>query len=295
MSTDVRTRAPIGIARKTGKSTRVRGGRGPLTTASYAWLGLMTIVAIAAPFLGLDAMSGDMTSVASGPSAAHPLGTDQMGRDILARMVLGAHYTFLVVVLAVLFAAVLGVCAGLLAGFLRGPVDAVLGVLADSVLAFPALVLVMALIAIKGASLQILIIGLGLAMAPTFMRLARAGTLTFRSRDFVTAAVVLGTPTHRIVLREILPNILPGVLAYSFVIMGVVTIAEGSLSYLGFGIPSPLPSWGNMIAEGRSSMFTALHIVVIPAVALFLTVLSLNVVGEHLQRRNNVVKVTVSP
>lgn len=290
MSTESMT-APVAARRVRRRTAR----RDLLTTVSYAWLGLATVVALTAPYLGLDATSGDLDNIATGPSADHLLGTDQMGRDILARLLLGAHYTFLVVVGAVLMSCVIGVACGLLAGYLRGATDLGIGILADSVLAFPTLVLVMALVTIRGPSMKVLIIGLGLAMAPTFLRLTRAGTLTYRARDFVTASTVLGTPTPRIIVRDILPNVLPGILAYSFVIMGVVTIAEGSLSYLGFGIPSPLPSWGNMIAEGRPSMFASPHIVLIPAVTLFLTVLSLNVVGEHLQRRNHVEKVTVAP
>lgn len=265
------------------------------TTFAFAWLGIIAIIAIVAPLLNLNSAKGDLSSIAAGPSASHWLGTDQLGRDMFARIALGAHNTIIVVVATVSFAIVVGVTAGLVAGYVRGPVESIIGVFVDSILAFPALVLVMALVTIKGASLTILVIGLGLAMTPTYARLARAGTMSFRARDFVTASVVLGTRTRRIIFRDILPNIFPSVLAYSFVIMGVVTIAEGSLSFLGFGVPSPRPSWGNMIADGRASMFVAPSIVLIPAATLFFTVLSLNLVGDYMQHRNKIVSVTVSP
>lgn len=260
----------------------------------FGWLGLVTVVALIAPLLPLDATSGDLEHVLAGPMPGHPLGTDQLGRDILARLVMGAHNTFLVVGSAMVIALLVGVSLGVSAGFLGGLVEWVIGVVSDSVLAFPALVLVMALVAIRGASLTVLAVGLGIAMAPSFARLARAGTLTFRNRDFVIASVVLGTRTPRILARDIVPNIMPSLLSYSFVVMGVLTIAEGSLSYLGFGIASPKSSWGTMIADGKSILFSSPQNVLIPALALFLTVLSLNLAGERLQSRHGNLKATVT-
>lgn len=260
----------------------------------FGWLALVLVLAVAAPILPIDGLSGDNEHISSGPVAGHLLGTDQMGRDTLARLIMGAHNTVLVVLLSVALAILIGVTSGVLAGFLGGFVEWVVGIITDSILAFPALVLVMALVAIRGGSLRVLIIGLGIAMAPTFARLARAGTLSVRQRDFVLASVVLGTRTPRVLLRDVLPNIWPAILAYSFVVMGVLTIAEGSLSYLGFGIPAPKPSWGSMVAEGKATLLISPHNVLIPACALFLTVLCLNIAGEIMQRRQDILKTAVA-
>lgn len=267
---------------------------GFLAAASAVWLCLIVLASLFSLVVPLDGVSGDTQAIAVGPSPEHLLGTDQLGRDILIRLMQGAASTSTVVVLSTTLAIIIGVTAGILSGYRGRSTERVLGIVADSVLAFPTIVLVMVMVTLYGASVWVLVVGLGIAMSPTFMRLSRAGTLTYRSREFVTASVVLGTPPSRVMFQDILPNILPSIIAYSFVVMGISAIAEGSLSYLGFGIPSAQSSWGNMIASGRSVMVAAPHVVLIPSVVLFLTVMSLNLLGEHLQQRRSVLKVTVT-
>lgn len=286
-------RAETALIQTPRKSARRSKRMGPLVAFSAGWLALVLLAAIVALVVPMDGRSGDPTAIAAGPSATHLLGTDQLGRDILIRLMQGAANTAIVIIGAASLAILIGVTAGVLSGYKRGGTERTLGILADTVLAFPTLVLVMVLVALYGASVWVLVLGLGIALSPTFLRLARAGTLTYRSREFVTASVVLGVSPLRVMRRDILPNIFPAVLAYSFVVMGILAIAEGSLSYLGFGIPSAEASWGNMIASGRVVMVADPHVVLIPSVVLFLTVMSLNLVGEYLQQRRSVVKVTV--
>ncbi|MCR2824083.1 ABC transporter permease [Microbacterium sp. zg.Y909] len=278
---------------KISPTVRRRRRMGPLVAFSIVWLALVALAALTALVVPMNGNSSDTSAIAKGPSMAHLLGTDQLGRDILTRLMQGAANTATVVVGAAVLAILIGVTAGIVSGYKRGVPERTLSILSDAVLAFPTLVLVMVLVALYGASAAVLVVGLGIAMSPTFLRLARAGTLTFRSREFVTASIVLGVPPGRVMRRDILPNIFPAVLAYSFVVMGILAIAEGSLSYLGFGIPSAEPSWGNMIASGRTVMVAAPHVVLIPSLVLFLTVMSLNLVGEYLQQRRSVVRVTV--
>jgi peptide/nickel transport system permease protein len=217
------------------------------------------------------------------PSAAHLLGTDALGHDMLARVIFGARSSLAVGLLAPLAATLVGGALGLLAGYFRGWLETITVGASDVLLAFPPLVLALAVTAYLGQSVPNLILVLAILTIPAVTRIARAGTLALRGRDFVTAARALGASHTRIMLREILPNIALPLAAYFLLLVAVIVTAESILSFLGLGVPPPLPSWGSMIAEGRENLELAPHIAFIPAAVMFLTVLAFNLVGDRLR------------
>lgn len=220
--------------------------------------------------------------------SAHPLGTNGFGLDLLARAVYGARASLLTVAFAVAVSLLVGGLIGIAAGYFRGWVDATIGVFADSALVIPALVLLIALAAVLGppktVPAEVVKTGLALAIVgiPTVIRLARANTMTYAQREFVTASKALGARHLYIIRRDLLPNVVLPLIAYTFIVAAVLIVAEGSLAFLGLGLQQPTPSWGNMIAEGglrelQQHSFVAL----VPGAFMFATVFSLNIVGER--------------
>lgn len=253
---------------------------------AIGWAALVVLAAVLAPLLPIaDPNAADYDHIAAEPMPGHILGTDQLGRDILSRIVWGAQASLQIGFVAVALGMTVGLALGLLAGYYRGWVDAFISIVVDIVLAFPALVFIIVLVAIYGSGAGILILGLGAIMVPTFTRLARANTLVWSQREFVMAATVLGSRRLRTLWKEILPNVLPSVLSYAFLVVAVVMVAEGALSFLGFGIQPPASSWGSMIAGGRQSLYNAPHIVAYPSIVLLLTVMSFNFIGDYLRGR----------
>jgi peptide/nickel transport system permease protein len=243
---------------------------------------VVVITAVLAPILPLDT-NPDYSSIASAPSTGHLLGTDSIGRDNLARLLIGGRSSLFVALCAVVFGLSIGVGLGLAAGYFRGKVDLVISAFVDVILAFPGVVLLMVLVAVRGASTTTIVVGLTVAVTPTFTRIARANTLSFAQRGFVTAARVQGARSPRIMFRELLPNVLPTVQAYAFVVAAVAMVAQGSLSFIGLGVPPPTPSWGGMVADGLPLLDQEPTIALIPAGVLFLTVLSFNLIGDSLR------------
>jgi peptide/nickel transport system permease protein len=251
-----------------------------------AWLGAVVLAAIFAPLLPLwDPAIPDYKNVFGGITPQHWLGGDTLGRDTFSRVVYGARASLLVGICAVVLGALVGGTLGMVAGYFGGRVERVLTWLADVVLAFPGLVLIIAMVAILGASLTNLIIGLAILSVPTFIRLTRATTLVVAQREYVQAARAYGCRPLRIILREIAPNVVLPVAAYAFIMVGVFIVVEGSLSFLGLGIPPPTPSWGGMIASGRAELLRYPHISLFPAAVMFLTVLSINYIGERTRKQ----------
>jgi peptide/nickel transport system permease protein len=262
---------------------------------SAAWLLLLLGFATVGPPLGLPSpTSPDYNHVAAGPSVLHWLGTDQLGRDELARLAAGARVSLAVGISAGLIGMIVGVALGMLSGLFRGWIDRFLTGIADVVLSFPALVLLMTLVAIRGPSLGIIIVGLGITFVPMYMRLSRALTMSELTRDYVLASRIVGVSNGRLLFRQVLPNISSGVLGYGFVIAAIAMVAEGSLDFLGFGVQPPTPSWGGMIADGQVSLQTDPYLVVVPSITLLLTVMSLNILGEALRNRKTALRVTVA-
>lgn len=217
-------------------------------------------------------------------SAGHLLGTDDLGRDILSRIVYGSRVSLIVGATALVVGVVIGGGLGMLAGFVGGWLERLITWLMDVVLSFPALVLLIALVAFAGHSLLHISLALGFLNIPVFARLSRATTLATADRDFVKAARGAGLSQARILRREILPNVFPGLMAYGLIAMGVTIVVEGSLSFLGLSVAAPTPSWGGLIAEGQNFLQTSPGLVLIPSVVLCLTVLAFNLAGDTLRR-----------
>ncbi|MCX4815239.1 ABC transporter permease [Streptomyces sp. NBC_01239] len=265
-----------------------RRARSFLVYAAFSWLGLVVLAAALADVLPLAAYG---TPVGAPRLTPRPgslnllLGTDQLGRSLLARCVYGARVSLLICALAGLLGAAVGAGLGMLAGYLQGRVDALIRLLADAMLAFPPLLLLLALSSVLTPSASTILIGLTLLVIPTFIRLARANTLSWAAQEFITAARNMGASDRRILWRELLPNLLPSLGAYLPVVMAALIVAEGSLSFLGMGIPPPSPSWGGMISDGKDSIGEYPHVVFVPTAFIFLTVFALNQAGDHLRHR----------
>ena len=261
-----------------------RSGLGAIFWGAVAWIVMIVAAAVFAPWLPLPSPTDmDMLGSRAPPSLAHWLGTDALGRDVASRIIYGARTSLTVGLVAPLIGLVLGGAAGMLAGYFRGRFDTVIVGGVDVLLAFPPLVLALAVAAYLGQSLQNMILILGVLGIPAFTRVARATTLTFVQREFVTAARALGATHTRILLHELLPNVILPLGAFLLVAVAVTIVVEGSLSFLGVGVPPPSPSWGSMIGEGRESLDTAAWLAFVPAGVLFATVLSFNLVGDTLR------------
>ncbi|TDD08837.1 dipeptide/oligopeptide/nickel ABC transporter permease/ATP-binding protein [Nonomuraea deserti] len=257
--------------------------------ASAGWIGLVLLAAVLADVLPLARYDETLAGPPrSGPSAAHPFGTDGLGRDVLSRVVHGARVSLGVGVGAVLLGLGIGAPLGILAGYRRRATDAVIMAVNDVAQAFPALVFALAVVAFAGANLRNVLIVLGVLGVPSWVRLIRGATLTYADREFVLAARVLGTRDRRILWREIVPNVAVPAASYAFIGMAVVVVAEGSLAFLGLSVQAPTPTWGGLINEGRTLLESAPHVVLAPSVVMFLTVLSFNLVGDRLRSLTDV-------
>ena len=255
---------------------------------SYFWIVLIVVLAVLAPVLpiaGYDAVVGPPRQPPQWGPVDLLLGTDQVGRSMLSRIIYGAQVSLVVGSASAVGAVVAGTFLGLIAGFYRKGADWAISLLADVLLSFPALVLLMAITAVFSPSIPVLLIGLALASTPTFIRLARANTMGWSSREFVRAARNMGASNTRILVKEILPNVVPTIAAYLPLVVAALIVAEGSLSFLGLGVPPPTPSWGGMISAGAADLRTSPYMVFVPAATLFLTVFALNQSGEHLRLR----------
>ena len=242
------------------------------------------LVAIFAPLISpYDPLKQDLVSPLLPPSAAHWLGTDNLGRDIVARVLYGTRVSLIAGLASVTAAVVAGSLIGLSAGFAGGRVDGVLMRFVDAVLAFPGLVLALALGSVIGAGLGGVVIALGVVYTPTFARLMRGQVLSVRTREYVEAARVLGAPGWRIVKQHVLPNVATAIVVQASLSIAFAILAEASLSFLGLGVRPPEPSWGGMINQGRGYLQQAPWMVFGPGAALFVTVLGLNFVGDAIR------------
>ena len=223
------------------------------------------------------------------PSAAHWLGTDALARATFSRLVYGAWVSLVVAIVAVAFGFIVGGGLGSLVGFVRGRTETFTMSIIDVILAFPALILLLALVSIfEVRDLFIISIVIGFLGIPAYTRVARANSLAISNREFVTAARAIGTKPRRILWREIIPNVVPTMLAYAMVASAFVIVVEGSLSFLGLSVQPPTSTWGNMINQARSDVKVNPWQVLFPSLALTFTVLALNQVGDFFQKRNAV-------
>ncbi len=258
--------------------------RRPVAVAGLAVIVLFIGVAVLAPLIApYDPIATSWTAIRKAPSVPHWMGTDENGRDVLARVIFGARASLLAGVVSVLIAAGIGVPAGLLAGFAGGWTDALLSRLVDAMLACPFLILAIALAAFLGPDLTNAMIAIGVSTAPRFMRVARAATLDAKSNEYVEAARAIGNPAWRVAVRHVLPNIVPPLLVQGTLSIAQAIIAEASLSFLGLGQQPPDPSWGSMLNAAQRFLTQAPWLAVFPGVAIFLCVLSFNLVGDGLR------------
>ncbi len=265
---------------------------------SILWLAGITLASLVAPWLPLpDPDRSYLEIVRIGPvQPGHLLGGDGQGRDMLSRVIWGTRSSLGISVSAVAIGFVVGGLLGLVAGYFRGAVDAVLTTIFNVLLSIPALVLALALVAVfasagddaaNGRKTTVLIVALAIVTIPLIGRIARASTLAWSEREFVKAAEVLGAGHLRIMVREVLPNVLPAMVSIALLGVAVAIVAEGSLALLGVGL-TEVPSWGNLIAFGRTDLARAPHIVAVPSIAIFLTVLALNYLGDVVRARFDV-------
>ena len=257
---------------------------GLLFWCALAWIVVLAALAVLAPWLPLpDPSDMDMLERRAPPSADHWLGTDGFGRDVASRLVFGARTSLTVGLIAPMIGLLVGGTAGMLAGYFRGWFDTLVVGAVDVLLAFPALVLAIAVTAYLGQSLLNLTLILGVLGIPAFARVARAATLVFAQREFVTAARAVGATHTRILVRELLPNVILPLAAFLLVGVAITIVVEGAVSFLGLGVPPPQASWGIMISEGRESLESAAWLAFTPATMMFLTVLAFNLVGDRLR------------
>ncbi|SRR5579883_362945 len=261
---------------------------GILFWIAVGWVGLVAFGAIFANLLPLPSPTfQDYSVVNAGPSVHHLLGTDDLGRDLLSRVAFGARVSLVVGFASVAIGMAVGGTLGLLSGYKGGFSDAALNAASFVILAFPAIVAVIAVVAFWGQSLFKITIIFGVGTIPVLFRVVRASTLAFANRDFVIAAHTLGASTRRIIFREILPNVAPVALTFGLINVAVVIVLEGSLAFLGLSVALPTPSWGNIIAEGTANNLiqTNPYIMMWPSLAMFLLLMSINLIGDRLRQR----------
>jgi peptide/nickel transport system permease protein len=239
--------------------------------------------ALFAPWIASDPTRTDFSNLLQPPSRAHPLGTDDLGRDILSRLIFGARTSLLAGVISVGIALAVGLPLGLTSGFVRGRFDNFMMRLTDALLSFPFLVLALAIAAILGAGLSKAMIAIGIVFTPGFIRLSRAQVLSEREKTYVEAARGLGAPDSRILWKHILPNSLSPVLVQASLATAAAITAEATLSFLGLGTQPPTPSWGSMLNIAQAYLGRAPWMAMWPGIAIFVTVLALNLVGDGLR------------
>jgi len=252
--------------------------------AGLAVIASFVVLAVLAPLIvPYDPIATSWTLVRKPPSALHWFGTDDLGRDVLARVIYGARASLTAGVIAVAIALGVGVPFGLLAGYRGGFVDALISRITDAMLACPFLILAIALAAFLGPSLGNAMIAIGATTTPIFVRLTRGQTISVKVEDYVEAARAMGNPRWRIALFHILPNILPALLVQATLSIAVAIIAEAALSFLGLGQQPPAPSWGSMLNSAQRFLGNAPWMALWPGLAIFLVVLSFNLVGDGLR------------
>src|ERR1700733_1667725 len=263
----------------------------PLGLLFWIGLGWVTLVVLAAIFANLLPLPSptfqNYSAVNAGPSLQHLLGTDDLGRDLLSRLIFGSRVSLVVGFVSVAIGMSVGGTLGLISGFKGGWADTALNGGSFVILAFPGIVAVIAIIAFWGQSLFKITIILGVGTVPVLYRVVRASTISLANRDFVVAARTLGATNRRIIFREILPNVAPVALTFGLINVAVIIVLEGSLAFLGLSVSLPTPSWGNIIAEGTSNGLIQTNplIMLWPSLAMFLLLLSINLVGDRLRQR----------
>lgn len=253
------------------------------------WLGIAIVVAlilaaIFAPQLATHSPSKQMIMFQlEAPGSNYILGADQYGRDIWSRLLYGARYSLTIGFLAIFVSLVIGTLVGMIAGYLGGRVDIVLMQIMDVILAFPSLILGLALVALMGATLTNIVIAIAFTATPAFARIARAGLISQRDREYVQACRAMGFSRPRILFLHIMPAILPEVMVMTSLWLATAVRTEASLAFIGLGLAPPTPTWGGMVRDGFDNILSSFHLAIIPSLAILLLVLAFNLIGDGLR------------
>lgn len=259
---------------------------------AFAWCAALTFVVALAPYLPF-VKDPDKPSrfIEQGPSGTNWFGTDQLGRDVFARVAWGGRVSLTIGFASLILGFFIGGLLGITAGFFRGRYERIVMAAMDVMLSFPSLILALALLAAlsppgeTAGSLGKVTFVLTVLAIPALARITRANTLTYSQREFVTAAKAMGAKPRRILTNEILPNVIPAMISFSFVALAILVVAEGALAFLGLSVEAPAATWGKLIQSGSEKLDDAPHLALIPCTVMFLTLLSLNFIGDRLQGR----------
>jgi peptide/nickel transport system permease protein len=269
----------------TAISFRRAAGGNPLATTGVVLVAIFVICALFAPWIApQDPARIDLPTRLTGPSSTHWCGTDELGRDILSRLIYGSRISMLVGSCVVAASLALGLIVGAIAGYYGGRIDRFVNIVVmNAFLSFPGILLAIAFVAFRGPGIFNLVLALSLGGWVGYARLVRAQVLAAREREFVEAARSLGASDLRVIVRHILPNIVQPIIVQAAIGMAGAILAEATMSFLGLGVPPPTASWGTMLNDGRAHLFDAPHLVIFPAIAVMLAVLSFNFIGDALR------------
>lgn len=277
------TQSPLTVARKSSFMSFI-SRLNPSTWIGTIIVLLLVLAAIFAPLLApYPPDEQNLFMHLEPPSAEYWLGTDQFGRDILSRLLYGARYSLAIGVISIMAAMVIGSLIGMLAAQRGGKTDIILMQIMDVVLAFPSLILGLALVALMGATLTNIAIAIAFTATPAFARIARSAVITQRDREYVQACRAMGFSNKRILFRHILPAILPEVMVMASLWMATAVRTEASLAFIGLGLPPPTPTWGGMVREGFDNILSSFHLAIFPSLAILLLVLAFNLIGDGLR------------
>jgi len=258
--------------------------RNKLAITGMVIMGTFLLTAILAPVIApYDPIIQELVMRRRPPSQEHLLGRDDLGRDILSRIIFGARTSLQVGVMSVGFAIVIGAIIGAVSGYLGGWIDNIVMRLMDIMLAFPALLLALAIVTILGPGLMNMLYAIGIVSIPAYARIVRASVLSVKEQDYILAARAIGAPPSRILFRNVFPNTLTPLIVQATLGIGTAILDSAGLSFLGLGAQPPQPEWGAMLGQGRYAVFTAPHIVLFPGLAIMLTVLGFNLLGDGLR------------
>jgi peptide/nickel transport system permease protein len=283
---------PVGA----GEEALRRKGFGVTFWVATAWLGLLALFLLLVPWLPFvkDPEDNDFTALLKGPRGGHLFGTDDVGRDLFSRVAWGGRVSLTIGIVSLALGFLIGGALGITAGFFRGKYERFVMSAMDVLLSFPALILALALIAMlsppgeQAGSFGKVVFVLTVLAVPALARITRANTLVYSQREFVLASRAMGAKPMRILRRDILPNVLPSMLSFSFIALAILVVAEGALAFLGLSVEAPAATWGKLIQAGRDDLDTAPWLALFPCAALFLTLLALNLIGDKLQSKFSV-------
>ena len=281
------TDATITPSRTASRKSAIRDFAASLNAST--WIGIaivlaLVLAAIFAPQLTTrDPAHQNILNQLTQPGSEFWLGADQFGRDIWSRILFGARYSLTIGFFAILTALVVGTLIGMIAGYRGGRIDIIFMQIMDVVLAFPSLILGLALVALMGATLTNIIIAIAFTATPAFARIARAGVITQRDREYVQACQAMGFSGPRILFRHIMPAILPEVMVMASLWMATAVRTEASLAFIGLGLAPPTPTWGGMVRDGFDNILSSFHLALVPSIAILLLVLAFNLIGDGLR------------